>query len=72
MEVIGFRCGPWRWYKGEGGNTYEQGEERGGKEMSPYNPNMIVSISDTAFIWIRVLNVYCFDIRYKCRVVIKW
>jgi hypothetical protein len=36
MEVVGFRCNPWRWYRGEGGgihmNRGRVGEERGGKE----------------------------------------
>jgi hypothetical protein len=35
-KVVGFGCSPWRWYRGVGENTYEQGrvgEERGGKEM---------------------------------------
>jgi hypothetical protein len=29
MEVIGFQCDPWRWYRGVGESTYEQGESRG-------------------------------------------
>jgi hypothetical protein len=37
-KVIGFGCGPWRWYRRVGENTYEpgesrRGEERRGKEM---------------------------------------
>jgi hypothetical protein len=31
MEVVGFRCNPWRRYRGEGENTYEQGESRRGE-----------------------------------------
>jgi hypothetical protein len=36
MKVIGFGCGPWRWYRGVGEvhmNKGRVGEERGGKEM---------------------------------------
>jgi hypothetical protein len=37
MEVVGFRCNPWRWYRGERGgihmNRGRVGEKRGGKEM---------------------------------------
>jgi hypothetical protein len=35
MKVVGFGCGPWRWYKGVGEihmNKGRVGEERGGKE----------------------------------------
>jgi hypothetical protein len=35
-KVIGFGCGPWRWYRGVGEvhmNKGRVGEERGGKEM---------------------------------------
>jgi hypothetical protein len=35
MKVIGFGCGPWRWYRGVGEihmNKGRVGEERGGKE----------------------------------------
>jgi hypothetical protein len=35
-EVVGFRCGPWRWYRGVGEihmNKGRVGEERGGKEI---------------------------------------
>jgi hypothetical protein len=33
MEVVGFKCGPWRWYRGEESreNTYEQGESGRGE-----------------------------------------
>jgi hypothetical protein len=31
-KVISFGCGPWRWYRGVGENTYEQGESRRGEE----------------------------------------
>jgi hypothetical protein len=36
MEVIGFGCGPWRWYKDVGEihmNKGRVGEERRGKKM---------------------------------------
>jgi hypothetical protein len=36
MKVVGFGCGPWRWYRGVGEihmNKGRVGEERGGKEM---------------------------------------
>jgi hypothetical protein len=36
MKVVGFGCGPWRWYKGVGEihmNKGRVGEERRGKEM---------------------------------------
>jgi hypothetical protein len=36
IKVIGFGCGPWRWYKGVGEihmNKGRVGEERKGKEM---------------------------------------
>jgi hypothetical protein len=36
MKVIGFQCGPWRWYKGVGEihmNKGRVGEERRGQEM---------------------------------------
>jgi hypothetical protein len=29
MKVVGFGCGPWRWYRGVG--EYEQGESRRGE-----------------------------------------
>jgi hypothetical protein len=35
MKVVGFVCGPWRWYRGVGEihmNKGRVGEERGGKE----------------------------------------
>jgi hypothetical protein len=35
MKVVGFGCGPWRWYIGVGEihmNKGRVGEERGGKE----------------------------------------
>jgi hypothetical protein len=35
MKVVGFGCGPWRWYKGEGKihtNKGRVGEERRGEE----------------------------------------
>jgi hypothetical protein len=35
-KVVGFGCGPWRWYKGVGEihmNKGRVGEERKGKEM---------------------------------------
>jgi hypothetical protein len=35
MKVVGFGCGPWRWYRGVGEidmNRGRVGEERGGKE----------------------------------------
>jgi hypothetical protein len=35
MKVIGFGCGPWRWYRGVGEihmNKGRVGEKRGGKE----------------------------------------
>jgi hypothetical protein len=35
MKVVGFGCGPWRWYRGVGEihiNKGRVGEERGGKE----------------------------------------
>jgi hypothetical protein len=36
IEVIGYRCNPWRWYRGEEGeyiNRGRAGEQRVGKEM---------------------------------------
>jgi hypothetical protein len=36
MKVVGFGCGPWRWYRGVGKihmNKGSIGEERGGKEI---------------------------------------
>jgi hypothetical protein len=38
-KVVGFGCGPWRWYRGVEGihmNKGRVGEERGGKEMDGY------------------------------------
>jgi hypothetical protein len=29
-KVVSFGCGPWRWYRRVGENTYEQGESRRG------------------------------------------
>jgi hypothetical protein len=31
-KVIGFGCGPWRWYRCVGEDTYKQGESRRGEE----------------------------------------
>jgi hypothetical protein len=39
MKAVGFRCGPWRWYKGVGEihiNKRRVGEEKRGKETDGY------------------------------------
>jgi hypothetical protein len=51
MKVIGFGCGPWRWYRGVGKihmNKGRVGEERGGKETDgcPLTRQVIQTLSN--------------------------
>jgi hypothetical protein len=65
-KVVGFGCGPWRWYKGVGGihiNKGRVGEERKGKETDrcPLTHEATIGIEDEIIFATSCLEQCCRD-----------
>jgi hypothetical protein len=65
MKVVGFGCGPWRWYRGVGEihmNKGGVGEERGGKEMDRCPLTPVTTLSQCYPYPCHALDVYTYEV----------